>query len=185
MNTPEIRPARADDLVAVVELLTACGLPAGDLSAAHLGDFFVAIAEKTPECPSPRQKPGSSSLDLLDSGFRRNDELTVDQLLTTHRLVGVVGLEPLGSFGLLRSLAVAPDCRNTGLAHRLVSACEERAKSLHGISDLYLLTTTAAEYFRKRGFADVPREAVPAAVAGHAQFRALCPASATCLGKRL
>ncbi|MBP8162159.1 MAG: arsenite efflux transporter metallochaperone ArsD [Propionivibrio sp.] len=185
LNTPEIRPARADDLVAVVELLTACGLPAGDLSAAHLGDFFVAIAEKTPECPSPRQKPGSSSLDLLDSGFRRNDELTVDQLLTTHRLVGVVGLEPLGSFGLLRSLAVAPDCRNTGLAHRLVTACEERAKGLHGISDLYLLTTTAVEYFLRRGYREVARESVPGAVATHPQFLGLCPASARCLAKNL
>ena len=54
-----------------------------------------------------------------------------------------------------------------------------------GAATAYLLTTTAAEYFRRRGYTDVPREAVPAIVAGHAQFRSLCPASAKCLEKRL
>ena len=180
-----LRPAKADDLAAIVELLTACGLPASDLSVAHLADFFVAIAEKAPECPSPRQKPGSSSLGLLDSGFRRNDELTMNQRLPTHRLVGVAGVERLERVGLLRSLAVAPDCRNAGLAHRLVMACEERAKGLHGISDLYLLTTTAADYFLQRGYREVPRESVPGAVAAHPQFAGLCPASARCLAKNL
>ena len=147
LNTPEIRPARADDLTAIVELLTACGLPASDLSAAHLADFFVATA---------------------------ND-----------RLIGVAGVERLERVGLLRSLAVAPDCRNAGLAHRLVTASEERAKSLHGISDLYLLTTTAADYFLQRGYREVPRASVPGGVAAHPQFLGLCPASARCLGKSL
>ncbi len=147
LNTPEIRPARADDLTAIVELLTACGLPASDLSAAHLADFFVATA---------------------------ND-----------RLIGVAGVEQLERVGLLRSLAVAPDYRSAGVAHRLVTACEERAKSLHGISDLYLLTTTAADYFLQRGYREVPRASVPGGVAAHPQFLGLCPASARCLAKNL
>lgn len=147
LNTPEIRPATADDLTAAVELLTACGLPASDLSVAHLADFLVATA--------------------------------------SDRLVGVAGVEQLERVGLLRSLAVAPDCRNTGLAHRLVSACEERAKSLHGISDLYLLTTTVADYFLQRGYREVPRASVPGGVAAHPQFLGLCPASARCLAKNL
>ena len=147
LNTPEIRPARADDLTAIVELLTACGLPASDLSAAHLADFFVATA---------------------------ND-----------RLIGVAGVEQLERVGLLRSLAVAPDYRSAGVAHRLVTACEERAKSLHGISDLYLLTTTAADYFLQRGYREVPRASVPGGVAAHPQFAGLCPASARCLAKNL
>lgn len=147
MEEPVLRLAGADDLAAIVELLTDCGLPASDLSTAHLADFFVATA---------------------------ND-----------RLVGVAGLETLGSVGLLRSLAVAPDCRRAGLAHRLVTACEERAKRLHGISELYLLTTTAADYFLRRAYRDVPRESVPGAVAAHPQFAGLCPASARCLAKNL
>jgi hypothetical protein len=32
---------------------------------------------------------------------------------------------------------------------------------------------------------ETSRDAVPAPIAAHAQFRSLCPASARCLGKRL
>jgi amino-acid N-acetyltransferase len=100
------------------------------------------------------------------------------------RVVGTAGLEAFGAVGLLRSLAVAEARRGAGLAARLVDWCEAEARR-HGAETAYLLTTTAAEYFRKRGYADVPREAVPAAVGGHAQFRSLCPASATCLRKEM
>lgn len=100
------------------------------------------------------------------------------------RIVGVVGLEAFGAVGLLRSLAVAEASRGGGLAARLVDWCEAEARR-QGVETACLLTTTAAEYFRKRGYADVPRDAVPEAVAAHAQFRSLCPASAKCLGKHL
>jgi N-acetylglutamate synthase-like GNAT family acetyltransferase len=39
---PELRPAQAADLPAVVELLSACGLPSSDLTAASLAAFHVA-----------------------------------------------------------------------------------------------------------------------------------------------
>ena len=100
------------------------------------------------------------------------------------RVVGTAGVEAFGADALLRSLAVAEPSRGSGLAARLVGWCEAEARR-QGVETVYLLTTTAAEYFRKRGYADVPRAAVPAAVSGHAQFRSLCPASAKCLGKRL
>ncbi len=103
---------------------------------------------------------------------------------TGTTLVGVAGLEVFGTCALLRSLAVAPERRGSGLAARLVDRCEAEARRL-GAETTYLLTTTAADYFRKRGYADVPRDTVPAAIAGHAQFRSLCPASAKCLAKRL
>jgi len=100
------------------------------------------------------------------------------------RAVGTAGVETFGTDALLRSLAVAEASRGAGLAARLVDWCEAEARR-QGVATVYLLTTTAADYFRKRGYADVPRDAVPAGVAGHAQFRSLCPASAKCLGKLL
>ena len=99
-------------------------------------------------------------------------------------IVAVAGWEAFGTVGLLRSLAVAEDRRGGGLAARLVERCEADAQR-RGVEAVYLLTTTAADYFRRRGYADVPRDAAPAAVAGHAQFRSLCPASAQCLAKPL
>ncbi len=103
---------------------------------------------------------------------------------TEGNIVGVAGLEAFDIVGLLRSLAVAEDQRGGGLAARLVDWCEAGARR-RGVETAYLLTTTAAEYFRKRGYEDVPRDAVPATIAGHAQFRGLCPASAKCLAKHL
>jgi len=81
-------------------------------------------------------------------------------------------------------VAEAEDSRGAGLAARLVDWCEAEARR-RGVETVYLLTTTAADYFRMRGYTDVPRDGVPAAISRHAQFRSLCPASAKCLGKRL
>lgn len=99
-------------------------------------------------------------------------------------IVGVSGVEMFGSNGLLRSLAVAPPRRGRGLAARLVDWCEDQARR-DRVTALYLLTTTAADYFRRRGYDDVPRESAPASISGHPQFRGLCPASAKCLRKQL
>lgn len=99
-------------------------------------------------------------------------------------LVGVVGLELSGRTGLLRSLAVAPAWRGQAIAARLVERCEVEARAA-GADELYLLTTSAADYFLRRAYAIVARDEVPAAIAQHAQFRSLCPASARCLRKTL
>jgi amino-acid N-acetyltransferase len=96
------------------------------------------------------------------------------------RLVGTIGLEVAGEDALLRSLAVAPDRRGSGVAGLL----HERAIALAratGVRDLYVLTETAEGFVAKRGFVRVERASVPPAVAALPQFRALCPASAACL----
>lgn len=100
------------------------------------------------------------------------------------RLVGQIGLEVFGDIGLLRSLAAAPDSRAQGLGEQLVTRREAEARRA-GLSAVYLLTATAADYFRRRAYDDVPRETVPTAIAAHAQFRSLCPSSARCLRKAL
>lgn len=99
-------------------------------------------------------------------------------------LAGVVGLQAYGPDGLLRSLVVAPSARGTGLGERLVAAVEERARR-HGVRTLYLLTTTAAEYFLRLGYLAGERSAAPPAISATGEFAALCPASATMLVKDL
>lgn len=99
-------------------------------------------------------------------------------------VVGAVGLEAFGRAGLLRSLVVDPAARQSGVGTRLVEALVALARSA-GVDELYLLTTTAAEFFEACGFRRVVRSAVPSAVAASAEFRGLCPASAVCLWKRL
>jgi amino-acid N-acetyltransferase len=93
------------------------------------------------------------------------------------RVVGVAGLEVHGEDGLLRSVAVDPDYRGLGLAASLVEAAMQRAKRLE-LRSVYLLTTTARDYFARRGFADCPREEAPAAIRESWEYRVGCPSTA-------
>lgn len=98
------------------------------------------------------------------------------------RLVGVIGLEVHGPDGLLRSLAVEPDRRGHGIARRLYATAIGQARRL-GLEHLYALTIEAVGFFELLGFQAVPREEVPEAIRGTEEFRALCPASATCMAR--
>jgi len=93
------------------------------------------------------------------------------------RVVGVAGLEIHGEDGLLRSVAVDPDYRGQGIAASLVEAAIERAKRVE-LRSVYLLTTTARDYFARHGFADCPREEAPAAIRESWEFRTGCPSTA-------
>lgn len=95
-------------------------------------------------------------------------------------LLALAGLEIYGAAGLLRSLAVHPDAQGRGLGRALVAnrLAEARARGLTGV---YLLTTTAADYFRGLGFAPADRARVPDALRGSPEFACVCPSSATCL----
>jgi amino-acid N-acetyltransferase len=99
-------------------------------------------------------------------------------------MIGVIGLEPYDSVGLLRSLAVAEDHRYQGLGAALVANIEAKALS-HGIKALYLLTTTAEGYFTKLGYQVIDRISAPESVQGTTEFRQLCPESAVCMQKRI
>lgn len=99
-------------------------------------------------------------------------------------LVGVVGLEPCGRAGLLRSLVVEPGARGTGVGRALVHEAERHAGAL-GIETLYLLTTTADAWFRRLGYSDCDRDAAPPAIRQSREFADLCPGDAAFLCKRL
>ena len=98
--------------------------------------------------------------------------------------VGVVGLEIHGSSVLLRSLAVEPRYRSRGLGARLVAAIEAEARA-RGVAALYLLTTTAAAFFERAGYAAHDRAAVPPSIAATTEFSSLCPDTADCLWRDL
>ena len=54
-----------------------------------------------------------------------------------------------------------------------------------GIRDVFLLTTTAEQYFPRFGFACVGRESVPKAVQVSAEFQGACPTTATVMRKSM
>jgi amino-acid N-acetyltransferase len=97
---------------------------------------------------------------------------------------GVIGLEVHGTDGLLRSLAVRDGVRGQGCGHALVAALEVEA-ARRGVTRLYLLTTSAADFFRALGYHDVDRANVPETIRATRQFAGLCPGSAQVLMKPL
>ena len=99
-------------------------------------------------------------------------------------IVGVAGLEVAGENALLRSVAVAPEWRSRGLGRGLVTRLIADAES-RGIHALYLLTTTAEQYFPSFGFRAVPREQVPDDVRDTSEFQVVCPSTATVMERKL
>lgn len=95
-------------------------------------------------------------------------------------VVGCAGLEIAGAVALLRSVAVAPLLHRCGVGTRLVSEVLALARQ-RGVADIYLLTTSAADYFIRQGFCPVRREDAPLALATSSQFRGACPATADLL----
>lgn len=93
------------------------------------------------------------------------------------RVVAVAGLELHGEDGLLRSVAVDADYRGQGLAAALIEAVFQRAARV-GLRSVYLLTTTARDYFARHGFADCLRDAAPPAIRDSWEFRSGCPRTA-------
>jgi len=100
------------------------------------------------------------------------------------KLLGVVGLEPLGSVGLLRSLAVDASHRGEGLGLDLTRAVERLARA-RGVADLYLLTTTAERFFARLGYGVLPRAEAPAPIRGTTEYRELCAATSVCMVRHL
>jgi len=126
---------------------------------------------------------------LQNAGLPTEDIRSIPELRTwvvegNNSLRGAIALEPFADEGLLRSLAVAPDARSQGLGRRLVAQLESDAR-IDGVRKLVLLTQTAEKFFAKLGYQVVNRDQVSDLVRTSAQFRALCPASATCMVKVL
>ncbi len=96
------------------------------------------------------------------------------------RLLGVAGIEVFGTHGLLRSVAVDPAARGRGAGDALVRDRIVWAEA-EGLVALYLLTTTAADYFPRFGFAPVERAQLPAAIQASREFSSVCPTSAAAM----
>jgi amino-acid N-acetyltransferase len=120
--------------------------------------------------------------------------LPTDDLLTSNpqfvvacdndRVVAIGALERFGASALLRSVVVASDLRGSGLGRSIVQELERVARAV-GIAQLFLLTQTAQRFFEHQDYRVIDRQSVPQDVQGSAEFRSLCPASATCMAKTL
>lgn len=99
-------------------------------------------------------------------------------------LLGVVAVQACGDTGLLRSLAVGTNVRGSGLGKALVERAEMHARA-RGLVRLVLLTETASAFFSRCGYVPTERGDTPVQIQSTAQFRSLCPATASCWSKFL
>ena len=93
-------------------------------------------------------------------------------------LVGCGGSEAYSNAALIRSIAVEPTHRNRGIARMIVRQLLDRLSAI-GVREFYLLTTTAQDYFKKRGFKKCDRDEVNPQLLASREFQDACPSSAT------
>lgn len=98
------------------------------------------------------------------------------------RIVGSAALEVYGAGALLRSVAVAAQLRGEGLGHRLTEAALALARDRR-VATVYLLTTTAGDFFPRFGFRRIERTAVAPAVQQSVEFTTACPDTALVLAR--
>ena len=95
-------------------------------------------------------------------------------------IVAAAGLEVAGAAGLVRSVVVRPEYQSGGRGGTIVRALLNKADT-QGLTELFLLTTTATAFFERLGFREVGRASAPRAIQQTQEFLTLCPSSAVCM----
>ena len=99
-------------------------------------------------------------------------------------IVGAIGLECHGEYGMLRSLVVQRSQRGRGIGGALTLRLLETAEARE-LRAIFLLATTAVTFFPRFGFVDIPREQVPEEVQSSRDFVDTTPASAVVMRRLL
>ena len=120
------------------------------------------------------------------------NDLPIDDLKTApiqfygifenDKMKGIGDFETYGKCAILRSIAVPKEFRGMGYGKEVVSFVEKTAKEKQ-INTLYLLTTTAYQYFQKYGYQTITLDTCPPDILSSAEFSKLCPSSARCYSK--
>ena len=100
------------------------------------------------------------------------------------QIVGSAALEIYPDGALLRSVAIVADRQHSGLGRQLTESAIALARDRH-VRAIYLLTTTAEQYFLRFGFERIARAEVPPGVQTSVEFTSACPSSATVMRKTL
>lgn len=99
-------------------------------------------------------------------------------------LVGFGGLEIFGNLALLRSVAVTKEFQGKKAGRFICEWIENWARE-NQLSELYLLTTTAPDFFAHLNYQVIRRDEFPEPLRQTSQFSELCPASAVGMRKTL
>lgn len=113
-----------------------------------------------------------------------SEETLLYVLKEGEKPIGTAGLDIFDDCALLRSISVIPEIRGKGYGTTLNEQIERYAKE-SGISCLYLITDTAADFFDRQGYCVIDRTDAPDTIKHTDQFTGLCPSSAVVMKKRI
>ena len=130
-----------------------------------------AIASDAPELVAALEDAHLPTEDLGDAGraFFAFEE--------AGRPIGFAGLELYGEDALLRSVVVLPEVRGKGHGHAVTETVLSRAREA-GAQRVYLLTTTAEEFFEHEGFIRIERSKAPPSILATRQASTICASAA-------
>ena len=97
--------------------------------------------------------------------------------------VGAGGFEVYGGVALLRSVVVSESARGKGVGSQLLNALLSWGRD-NSVTNIYLLTESAVDFFAKYGFAEIGRDSVPSEVQASIEFK-VCGSSATAMSLSL
>lgn len=137
-------------------------------------DFFIRRAKKDDlEAVSALLQNSKLPLEGVAEAF---DNFILAEGNGIH-IVGAAGVEVYGRVALLRSVVVAPAWQGYGVGRALAGEILSRARA-RNIDNIFLLTTTAENFFPSFGFQRIEREDIPPELEQSAELRGACPASA-------
>lgn len=96
-----------------------------------------------------------------------------------QEIIGALGVLYKDKSALLRSFVVAPKRRKKGIGLSLVNGMLHKIKK-QGMTEVFLLTETAADYFIKVGFTEIKRAEIPETLLKESGLDRACPCSSRC-----
>jgi amino-acid N-acetyltransferase len=106
-----------------------------------------------------------------------NDDITFFVEKANDSIIATGGIESAGNDAIIRSIAVDDAYKGKGFGSKITRQLLNYAKET-GMKDIYLLTTTAENYFPRYGFKKIDRQEVPMDVKNSSQYKDVCPDSA-------
>jgi amino-acid N-acetyltransferase len=132
------------------------------------------------------QNSFSAAIALLKKNNLPTEDLDLGKQLFVveegDNVVATVAVEYNYNDALLRSLSVSEENRKSGIGAELVEFIEGYVQQ-QGVQRMYLLTTTAADFFSKRGYTTIDRNNVPEFIKNTKEYSTICSSSSTLMKK--
>lgn len=146
------------------------------------GSPFLADAPAAAEDPGLRAALAAEGLPTDDLGEPGRAFFRYASL--AGRPFGYGAFEIHGAEALVRSIVVPAEARGRGVGRGILLLLLSRAFDL-GARRAWLLTSSAAPFFSRNGFAAVARETAPPEIRATRQAASLCPSSATLMTRAI